>query len=110
MDVLEKVKSATLIEALVATILIIIIFVVSSLIINNLLLNNFNNDTTTIENRIYELEYNYQNKKIKIPYNESFKNWEISINKTDINKQILEIKAQKNNFKKIILKRRIDEK
>lgn len=112
MDVLKKIKSATLVESLVATVLIVVIFVVSSLVINNLLLNGFNNNTTEIENRLYELEYEYQNKKIKLPYNESFQDWEISISKVSDPNSIIkttEFKAQKAQSKKVIIKNRLDE-
>ena len=107
MDVLKKIKSATLVESLVATVLIVIIFVVSSLIINNLLLNGFNNNTTEIENRLYELEYEYQNKKILLPYQERYQNWNIVIEKNTYS--IIEFKAQKEQSSKVIVKTRIDE-
>lgn len=112
MDLLKRIKSATLLEALVATVLVVVIFVVSSLVINNLLLNSFNNNTTKIENRLYELEYAHQNKLIAIPYSERFENWDITINKIiepidDLT--TLEIKAQKGQSIKTIIKKRIDE-
>jgi hypothetical protein len=107
MDVLKKIKSATLVESLVATVLIVIIFVVSSLIINNLLLNGFNNNTTEVENRLYELEYECQNNKLILPYQEHFKNWKIIIEKKTNN--IIEFKAQKEQSLKVIVKTRIDE-
>ncbi|WP_396146026.1 hypothetical protein [Flavobacterium sp.] len=107
MDVLKKIKSATLVESLVATVLIVIIFVVSSLIINNLLLNGFNNNTTEIENRLYELEYEYQNKKILLPYQERYQNWNIVIEKNT--NSIIEFKARKEQSLKVIVKTRIDE-
>lgn len=113
MDVLRKIKSATLVESLVATVLIVVIFIVSSLVINNLLLNGFNNNTTEIENRLYELEYEYQNNKIILPYNETYQNWEISVNKivsVDSNEKIIEFEAKKNKSNKKVIKSRIDEK
>lgn len=112
MDVLKKIKSATLMEALIATVLIVVIFIVSSLVINNLLLNGYNNNTTEIENRLCQLEYEYQNNKIQIPYNKAFENWNITISKEDqvTNKLgYLVFKAQKNQSPKTIIKKRIDE-
>jgi predicted PurR-regulated permease PerM len=112
MDVLKKIKSATLMEALIATVLIVVIFIVSSLVINNLLLNGFNNNTTEIENRLSQLEYEYQNHKIQLPYNAPFENWNITIAKeSEITKrfQIITFKAIKNQSNKIIIKKRIDE-
>ncbi len=110
MDLLKKLKSATLVESLIATVLIVVIFVVSSLTINNLLLNGFNNNTTQIENRLYELEYEYQNRKIQLPYSENFQNWSISITKALMpNTNTIEFKAKKNESSKVIIKNRIDE-
>ena len=112
MDTLKKIKSATLVEALVATVLIVVIFIISSLAINNLLINTFNNNTSDIENRFYELEYNQQNSKIEVPYNEEYNDWEISINKNSEseNNNVLEYKAIKKGSAKTIIKIRIDEK
>jgi predicted PurR-regulated permease PerM len=112
MDVLKKIKSATLIEALIATVLIVVIFIVSSLVINNLLLNSFNNNTNKIENRLSQLEYEYQNHKIQLPYNESFDNWNIIITKEAKSKNgisLITLKAEKNQSQKTIIKKRIDE-
>lgn len=108
MVVLKKIKSATLIEALVATVLIVIVFVIASLILNNLVLNTFSKNTHAIENRINELEYEVQNKVIKIPYQESFNGWEISIeNETVSSKKTFVISAVNGSTKKEILKQRI---
>lgn len=112
MDVLKKIKSATLMEALIATILIVVIFIVSSLVINNLLLNAFNNKTDEIENRLSQLEYEYQNHKIQLPYNESFEKWNVSVIKgQQISNEfpVLIFMAQKNQSQKTIIKKRIDE-
>lgn len=113
MDVLKKIKSATLVEALVATVLIVVIFVVSSLVINNLLMNEFNNNTTEVENRLYQLEYAYENNTIQIPYHETFQNWDISIDKVttpNTGIKMIELKAKKDQKKKELIKHRIDEK
>jgi hypothetical protein len=77
MALLNKIRSATLIEALVATVLIVIVFIVASLILNNLLLNSFSNNTHAVENRMHELEYQYNNNLIITPYKEEFGNWHI---------------------------------
>ncbi|SDI24882.1 hypothetical protein SAMN04488062_1314 [Flavobacterium omnivorum] len=81
MVVLKKIKSATLVEAIVATVLIVIVFVVASLILNNLLLNTFSKNTHQIENHLNELEYEIQNGHLKFPYQENYKDWNIQINK-----------------------------
>jgi lipopolysaccharide export LptBFGC system permease protein LptF len=79
MVILKKIKSATLVEALIATVLIVIVFMIASLILNNLVLNTLSKNTHNVENRLNELEYDLQNKIIKLPYNETFEDWDITI-------------------------------
>lgn len=108
MVVLKKVKSATLIEALVATVLIVIIFVIASLTLNNLVLNTFSKNTHAIENRMNELEYETQNNILKLPYQENYKGWDITINfEIILNKKIISISAIHNSSKKEIVKQQI---
>jgi len=77
MALLKKIKSATLVEALVATVLIVVVFIIASLVLNNLLVNSFSKNTHGIENRIFELEYQAIHGAIIFPYHEEFKNWDI---------------------------------
>lgn len=105
MVVLKKIKSATLIEALVATVLIVIVFVIASLILNNLVLNTFSKNTHAIENRINELEYELQNNNIKLPYQEIYKSWSITIQKEKTESgAVINIAAENNSQKKKISK------
>lgn len=108
MVVLKKIKSATLVEAIVATILVVIIFIVASLVLNNLVFNTFSKNTHGIETRINELEYEVQNKAIKLPYQENYKNWNISIELEIVSsKQILLISAVNSISKKEISKQQV---
>lgn len=100
MVVLKKIKSATLIEALVATVLIVIVFVIASLILNNLVLNTFSKNTHDIENRINELEYEIQHSNVKLPYHETYKNWEIVIQQEKIQSRLLLIIQAENRERK----------
>jgi cell division protein FtsL len=79
MALLKKIKSATLIESLVATVLIVIVFIVASLIINNLLFNSFSRNTHPVEQRLTELEYKIKNKQLRLPYKEQFEDWDIEL-------------------------------
>ena len=79
MALLKKLRSATLVEALVATVLVVIIFVVSSLVLNNLLLNSFSGNTHAVETRMAELTYSARNSKLTLPYSEDFKQWRIQM-------------------------------
>lgn len=108
MVVLKKIKSATLIEALVATVLIVIIFVIASLTLNNLILNTFSKNTHAIENRVNELKYEFQNEIIAIPYREMYHEWEInaSFEKIGLQKLIV-ISATKHGTNKEIIKHQV---
>ncbi len=79
MVVLKKIRSATLVEVLVATALIVIVFMIASLILNNLLLNTFSKNTHPIENKLNEVEYLFQNNMLRMPYREEWQSWTISI-------------------------------
>lgn len=107
MGVLSKVKSATLIEALLATVLIVVIFVVASLILNNLLFNTFSKNTHEIETRLNELEYQAQNNTLLFPFSESYKGWEVEIKRSEqqLGNGLLFIAINKNKNKEIIRQR-----
>ena len=105
MALLTKIRSATLIEALVATVLIVVIFVVASLILNNLLLNAFTNNTHSVENRMFELEYQARCKNLTLPYNEGFGSWNIELENRQIENDIwLYSTATKRDSKKQVIK------
>lgn len=105
MALLSKVRSATLMEALLATVLIVIIFVVASLILNNVLLNTFAKNTHKISYRMNELEYAIQNKQLVLPYEEHYEEWEISIARDDTKKSIVILAS--NQEEREILRKRI---
>ncbi|GAA3774411.1 hypothetical protein [Flavobacterium ginsengiterrae] len=109
MVILKKIKSATLIEAVVATVLVVIIFIVSSLILNNLVFNTFSKNTHSVETRINELEYEVQNNSIKLPYQENYKDWNINIQieKNISARKIFSISAVNNISKKEITKQQV---
>lgn len=110
MVVLKKIKSATLVEAIVATVLIVIVFVIASLVLNNLLLNTFSKNTHQVENKLNKLEYEIQNELIKFPYQENYKDWSIKIitQKIQTKEIILIIATNEKNQKKITRQRIYD--
>ncbi len=79
MVVLKKIRAATLIETLTASVLIIIVFMIASLSFNSIFTNHQKRNLSSIENRVKELEYLIINNKLKIPYAEDFGAWEIEI-------------------------------
>jgi predicted PurR-regulated permease PerM len=105
MVVLKKIKSATLIEVIVASLLIVIVFVISSLVLNNLVLNTFSKNTHSIESRLNELDYQIQNQIIKLPYQENYEDWAIHIQTEQTNNRVqLLIEATNQKRKKEIKK------
>ena len=104
MVILKKIRSATLVEALVATVLIIIIFIVASLILNSLLFTSFSRNTHAVQTRISELEYAVRYDNIKLPYKEEFGNWDITLEKEQINDQqwLISNAVNKENKKEVI--------
>lgn len=79
MAILKKIRSSSLIETMIATVLIVIIFMVASLTLNNLFNNSIKYNTTDIETYVNKLEYQYQHQLLKLPYEETYGNWELSI-------------------------------
>lgn len=81
MVILKKIKGATLMETLVATVLIIVIFMLSSMILNNLFSTNVKNNTSKIRTHLNELHYLIIHDKITLPYKDTYHNWNITITK-----------------------------
>lgn len=101
MVVLKKIKASTLMETLVATVLIVIIFILASMILNNLFSNSIKNNTGIIETQLSELQYFYEHGKLQLPYQETFKDWNIRINEFEENgKNFIEFEAIHSKTKK----------
>ena len=99
MAVLKKIKAATLMETLVATVLIVIVFMTASLLVNNLFIQSISMNTHDIENFLFELEYELKNETIDLPYSETYKGWEITVNKETktplVNLEALHLQSKK---------------
>lgn len=85
MVVLKKIKGATLIETIVASVLVLAIFVVATLTINNVFYSSVINDSFRFENRFKEVHYQTIQKKVIVPFYEETSNWEISVEKIENN-------------------------
>ncbi|MHA7843219.1 MAG: hypothetical protein ACX93I_07870 [Winogradskyella sp.] len=90
-------------ETLIATVLIMVIFVVSSLILNNLFSNSIKNNTRGITAKINEVEYQYKNDKITLPFYDAYKTWKINIEMTD-NREKVNINAKNTQTNKTVKK------
>jgi Tfp pilus assembly protein PilV len=104
MVILKKVKSATLIETLIASVLIVVVFLMASLVINNIFFNTFYQKKGQATTRLDELEYQYIHSVIQLPYNEELENWYIEIIHLKTN-NLIEFKAQNKITKKEIIRK-----
>lgn len=102
MDVLRKIKGATLMETLVATVLVVVVFMMASLILNNTFSNYIKNNKHQLYNYLHELEYLYISEKIELPYDSDYKDWSISIIKEDKSSKEATISATQNKTDKQI--------
>ena len=66
-------------ETLVATVTIVLVFILSSMILNNLFSSTVNGSTQAIENHLNELQYLQLYKQIKLPFTDTFQNWDILV-------------------------------
>nr|WP_298924953.1 hypothetical protein [uncultured Allomuricauda sp.] len=94
MVVLKKLKASTLMETMVATVLIVVIFMFSSLILNSLFSAQVKGNLQPIKSHLDQLEYQYVNQKINLPYYEEWKTWDITISTTQNMVQIEAVEKQ----------------
>ncbi|WP_046744108.1 hypothetical protein [Kordia zhangzhouensis] len=94
MALLKKIKAATLMETLVATVLIVLVFMISTFLLNSLFNNTVRQNTDALKTHISELAYLSIHHQISVPYDEVFDNWDISVERVD-NKLIFEAIHQK---------------
>ena len=69
MVILKKIKASSLNEVLVATVIVVLVFGIAMANLSNLLRNLTLRETHEQNTVLKELMYQYQNEKIKIPYN-----------------------------------------
>lgn len=108
MVVLKKIKASSLIETIIASVIIVIVFSMAILILHSVFKHKISNNTSSLHNHIYELEYRIQHKNIVIPYQETFEDWEITIHEVQENlTPWIVCKAEHLKTKKIVTKRSI---
>ena len=105
MVVLKKLKASTLMETMVATVLIVVIFMFSSLILNSLFSAQVKGNLQPIKSHLDQLEYQYVNQKINLPYYEEWKTWDITISASQNIVQIEAVEKQDSGSR--IIKRKI---
>jgi len=103
MVVLKKIRASTLMETLVATVLIIVIFTMASLVMNSLLGTSVSANTQPIRERMQELEYQYKNALISVPYIEDWKGYEITVEKAQLGRSsVIRLEALTKDNKKTV--------
>ncbi len=105
----KKLKASSLVETLVATVIIVLIFGVTSLTLNNIFSNAIRNNTSEINTQLNYLQYQYLNNQIQLPYADTFKDWDITIQKTrTININYISFEATHLKYQKTVTKNNID--
>lgn len=106
MVVLKKVKSSTLMETLVATVLIVVIFLMASMVLNTLFAASITQNDSQIRQELLQLQYQYQNKKLTLPYYNEQDNWSIEVSKREWNDktQVVFYAQEQQSQKEVILK------
>lgn len=106
---LKKLKAASLVETLVATVIIVLLFSIASLTLNNIFSNTIKNNTNKTDTQLNYLQYLYLNNQVKIPYQDSFGNWDIEIKRTTLStKEYISFEAVHVKHKKRVTKKIID--
>ena len=101
-----KLKSSTLIEVLVASVLIIVVFTIVSLTLNNVFKSTITSNTHDIDTHINKLIYLYQHDKIGAKHQEDFKDWSISfLQQNNNNISFVVVEAVQTGTKKRITKK-----
>ncbi len=93
MALLKKIKASTLMETMVATVLIVVLFMMTSMLLNSFFTSKIENNTSLVQERLNELEYDLIQDRIIVPYFEDWQQWEIrivSVSSKDLNYYVLE--------------------
>lgn len=99
MVILIRVKGASLVETLTASVIIVVVFMIASFSFNNIFLNSIRADDQLLQNRVEELQYLSGNGRISYPYYEEGPYWEISGEQND-KLQVFKILNRRNGKEK----------
>ncbi len=98
MVILKKIKSATLIEALTASVIIIIVFMIASLSFNNIFSSGVKMGfKSKVDNKIKELRYQQIHEMIELPYSLEIGKGEYNVFK---DKEVIVIRYADPNFER----------
>lgn len=78
MALLKKIRGASLVETLTASVIIVVVFIIASFSFNNVFLNSVRSDDNLLQNRLQELQYLSEYDKLSLPFYEEGSYWIIS--------------------------------
>lgn len=92
-------------ETLIASVLIVLVFMITSMILNNMFSNSIKNNTRDIDAHLNELQYLYKSEKLAVPYQDDYKDWQITIETIEENgSKNVQFEAQNTSTNKNITK------
>jgi len=102
----KKVKSSTLMETLVATVLIVIVFMIASMVLNTLFASSINQNDNQIRQELLQLQYKYEHELLQLPYSDELNQWNITVTQQDFNNrsEVLFLATQMQTNKEVTYK------
>jgi hypothetical protein len=106
MVVLKRIKSSTLMETLVATVLIVVVFMVASMVLNSLFAGSVAQNDNSIQQELLQLQYRYEYGKLQLPYYDELGPWHIEVRNEawDSSNQIIFSAVHEANNKEVSFK------
>ncbi|MCX2839445.1 hypothetical protein OQ279_14940 [Salinimicrobium sp. MT39] len=98
MVVLKKIRGASLVETLTASVIIVVVFMIASFSFNNVFLNSVKSDDNLLQNRLEEVKYLTTHDKLQLPFYEEGPYWTISAEEAN-GKLQLEVQNLRNGSK-----------
>lgn len=92
----RRLKAASLMESLTATVIIVVVFMIASLSLNNILRNEIRNNSQILRNRVAELMYFIEQNKIVCPFSDQGKYWVITIEQDKVS-YIMNVRNKRND-------------
>ncbi|TVZ52263.1 hypothetical protein [Dokdonia sp. Hel_I_53] len=97
-----KVKGASLIESVIATVIIIVVFTIASITFTTVMRGGMQSNTFKVQNKLDFLFYKYENGQLKIPYDEEYEKFFIKIFHTtdhEITQLIMQVTSKDESIK-----------
>lgn len=98
MALLKKIRGASLVETLTASVIIVVVFMIASLSFNNVFLNSVKSDDNLLQSRLEEVKYLATHDKLQLPFFEEDAYWTISADELN-GKLQMEVQNMRNGRK-----------